>query len=837
MPFFNNSKKETRTISDLKTVLDNLLLLIESIKGDYDLDKIFEIIGSEFKKVGASVIISVMDNQKENLIIRYVSVYDGVVWIPKVKRIPLDKIDVYPLVFEKKVSIFCKRNISLLKSNFPELNDIKYFYKLNEINSIIVPLILKNEILGFVEILSTTINQADLDAVHWFSRKLTDSIAHVILFQEIKKSEERYRDLFENSKEGFFILNERKRRFIEVNKGLCGITGYTADELLNMNYLVLFDETEREKIRKFGMKRLRGFFGTADSPNLYDTKIRTKKGEIRFVEMNIARIMNQEEWFCILNDVTEKKVAEKDLKERDSLFKLRFEKSGDGNMYMDDDILFDCNEAGLKMFGFKNKEDIFGMRHSDISSERQSDGISSDIKQKGLIKQALKEGGVRFEWIYKKADRTEFPAEVVLTVIPQSNKKILHLAIRDITERKLAEEESQKLSEFNKRIFDNAPVSIIVLDKKGIIVSVNKLAMALMRKTYDQAINRKLIETNTIKKKTDLKKAYESLLQKGGLLYYEKLPYIAKDSKAKKYLNIIAVPLLDKRGKIDGAISMAINNTESVLAKKKLERMNLNLEKKIRERTKELDKTNKVLATALELKSQFIADASHELRTPLTVIQGNLDLAEREISGKNVEVPDNFGIINQEVDHMINILSDLTLLTNSDSDQLNLNFEKVNLARLIETTSRSLRIMADQKNIKITHEKIKPDLQIFGDETQLEKLLINIVRNAIKYGKDNGWVKIGVEENGDKIIIKIEDNGIGISKSDLPYIFERFYRSDHARAMSEGGSGLGLAICKWIAEAHGGMINVESLLGKGSKFTISLNTNPTEKNEEKTSLF
>jgi len=119
------------------------------------------------------------------------------------------------------------------------------------------------------------------------------------------------------------------------------------------------------------------------------------------------------------------------------------------------------------------------------------------------------------------------------------------------------------------------------------------------------------------------------------------------------------------------------------------------------------------------------------------------------------------------------------------------------------------------------NNKLK-DLKIMGDEKYLEKLFINLFRNAIIYGKENGTIIVDIEKVKNKAIIKITDDGIGISKADLPYIFERFYRTDKARMMTNIGTGLGLAIAKSVAESHGGTISATSTEGKGTTFTVEL---------------
>jgi len=396
------------------------------------------------------------------------------------------------------------------------------------------------------------------------------------------------------------------------------------------------------------------------------------------------------------------------------------------------------------------------------------------------------------------------------------------ITVHDITQQKKAEEEVRRLNEFNERILHNAPVSIVVLDKKGEIISANGLAKKLMEKPNKILIGRKLIETKEIKKNPYLVKQYQALLGEGKIFYFDNLAYTPKNSKKRKHLNLIAVPLFGQDGQIEGGISMALDNTETILAKKNLENLNRQLEVKVMSRTKELDKINKKLSQAINLKSKFIADASHELRTPLTVIQGNLDLAIREAQQIENEPPETYSLILQEVERMTDILGDLTMLTNIDSGSEQLAYEEVDLGKLIIAVGQSLKILADQKKIALIYKKGAKNIKIYGDEAKLEKLLLNIVRNAIKYTESKGSVKMKVNSDGKKVLISVEDNGIGIPREDLPFIFERFYRVDKSRSRNEGGTGLGLSICKWITDAHGGYMSVDSGLGEGSAFNIYL---------------
>lgn len=291
------------------------------------------------------------------------------------------------------------------------------------------------------------------------------------------------------------------------------------------------------------------------------------------------------------------------------------------------------------------------------------------------------------------------------------------------------------------------------------------------------------------------------------------------------YYRFNMFPIKNELGVVDQVVFVIKDITENKLAENKIEELNKNLEKKVKTRTQQLDQVNKELKKAIELKSNFISDASHELRTPLTIIQGNIDLELQDLKRRGQKIPEFYEIIQKELTRMTGILSDLTDLTNSDAKTEKIEQEIVSLNILAKTAIRSLNILANQKNIQLELAKNNPNINIIGDEQKLEKLILNIIRNAIKYTDVGGWIKVHLEEKNKLAKIVVEDNGIGIPPEDLPYIFERFYRVDKARSRQEGGTGLGLSICKWIAEAHGGTINVESKEGEGSKFILELPIN------------
>jgi heavy metal sensor kinase len=217
---------------------------------------------------------------------------------------------------------------------------------------------------------------------------------------------------------------------------------------------------------------------------------------------------------------------------------------------------------------------------------------------------------------------------------------------------------------------------------------------------------------------------------------------------------------------------------------------------------------------------QFSSDASHELRTPLTVLKGQSELAlgkERKPEEYQEVISSNL----EEVQYMSKVLEDLFLLSKSDENQIALDCESVDLKSLIEEVCKHAEIIASDKNVKIVIAYLE-GVQVYGDPVRLRQMIWNVVVNGIKYTQHGGEVKISTRHKEGGVLITIQDNGIGISEEDLPLIFNRFYRVDKARSRQEGGTGLGLSICKFIVDAHKGSIDIESKLGKGTKFKITL---------------
>lgn len=226
------------------------------------------------------------------------------------------------------------------------------------------------------------------------------------------------------------------------------------------------------------------------------------------------------------------------------------------------------------------------------------------------------------------------------------------------------------------------------------------------------------------------------------------------------------------------------------------------------------------LEDAVQNSKRFVADASHELRTPLAVLRGELENLGQD-ARLDEAARDTIGSMLEEVERLTKIVEGLVALSRLDAGEAKAEWVRFDLAELATTTADQMNLLAEDKGISVQCGS-KQNVMVEGDRARLKQVVVNLLDNAIKYTSGGGTIQLNVTRQNGHAILDVADSGIGIPAEAVPHVFERFFRVDKARSRDQGGAGLGLSIVKSICTAHNAEVQVESAVGKGSRFRIKL---------------
>jgi two-component system, OmpR family, phosphate regulon sensor histidine kinase PhoR len=325
---------------------------------------------------------------------------------------------------------------------------------------------------------------------------------------------------------------------------------------------------------------------------------------------------------------------------------------------------------------------------------------------------------------------------------------------------------------------------VIMTDSKGTLLLANAAAESLFSFQESQAIGKPLIEVV-------FNYEIEQLLQKCTTTNQKQIAFL--DTTSGRFLRAIAVPL--KTDQVIGALLLFQDLTE--------------------------------IRTMQTMRREFVGNVSHELRTPLAAIKAIVEtLQDGALEDKEV-AQDFLNKVDDEVNKTTQMVNELIELTRIETGKANLKLEPLNIIALIEEVVTRLRPQAERKQIHIMTAFPENIPLVQADKERIQQVVTNILHNAVKFTAPEGQIRICAEAASAEVTVRVQDTGIGISKEDLPRIFERFFKADKSR--SQSGSGLGLAIAKHIIMAHNGKIWVDSQEGKGSTFGFSLPISPNHK--------
>jgi two-component system phosphate regulon sensor histidine kinase PhoR len=327
-------------------------------------------------------------------------------------------------------------------------------------------------------------------------------------------------------------------------------------------------------------------------------------------------------------------------------------------------------------------------------------------------------------------------------------------------------------------VLANMTDGVMMVDMEGKIVLANQATEKLFNFWEKDVINRPLIEVVYDHEADEILKLCLRTSQTQTAQF--------ESAISKRFLRVIAIPLIEDS--LTGALLLFQDLTE--------------------------------LRSLQTMRRELIGNISHELRTPIAGIKAMIEtLKEGAIDDKQAAT-DFLSRIDGEVDHMTQIVTELTELSHIETGRAELRMAPLNLNLLVEEVAAQLKPLAQRQQVIIATDLATDLPTVRADNNRIRQALVNLVHNAIKFNHPGGRVTVSTNVDRESVIVNVSDTGIGISKEDLPHVFERFYKADKAR--SQGGSGLGLAIAKHAVQAHGGSIWGRSDEGKGSTFSFSL---------------
>ena len=502
----------------------------------------------------------------------------------------------------------------------------------------------------------------------------------------------------------------------------------------------------------------------------------------------------------VLQDITDRKRAEEALRKSEEKFKSIFEGSNDAIMLLNEKGFFDCNPQTYKMFGINSKEEFIKLNPSELSPPNQLDGKNSFESSNEKIRTAYQQGINRFNWIHRRFNGEDFPAEVLLSVFNLGSEQVLQATVRDISERKRAEEEITMLAYSLKSI--NECVSITDMENKILFVNASFL------KTYGYNENELVGKNITIVRlpntTPDLVKEILPATIHGG--WQGELLNKRKDG-SKFHIYLSTTMIKDKDDKSLGLIGVATDITELKRAEEELI--------KAKEKAEQSDK----------LKSEFLAQMSHEIRTPLNAIVGNVDYLNESFGQKmDSDAHDCFDGINLASKRIIRTIDLILNVAELQTSGYKPRFVKVDLnSEILNKLNQEHQLSAKQKGIEFIYTCKEKDTKVIADEYSITQIFANLIDNAIKYTK-KGKVEILLGKNSTgNIMVEIKDTGIGMSKEFLPKLFEPFVQEVRGFSRTYDGNGLGLALVKKYCEINNASIEVESEKNVGSTFRVIVN--------------
>ncbi len=588
----------------------------------------------------------------------------------------------------------------------------------------------------------------------------------------------KYASIIETALDGFWIT-DLEGRFLEVNDSYCRMTGYSRQELLQMS---VFDveaaETRDETARHMSRVIERG-------SDLFETRHRRKDGSLMDVQVSTNFLpLHGGRFFVFLRDITAQKRAERELTAEKELLETIMENTDTHLAYLDRDLKFVRVNSMYASGSGHSAEELIGKEHFAMFPDEENERIFREVRDSGepvtyrdkpfeFADQPWR-GITYWDWsLIPIKDASGRVQGLVLSLVDTTGRRWVELALEQ--------------SEANYRtLVEASPDGIIALEPGGRVIDANDTMCALLGRGREEVRGRDIKDFTFGVSVKEVEEFRQRLLRERG---YELEMSAARPDGRSVPLWTKMVGLFGPGGELDRILVYARDISE----RKKLD----------------------------QLKDEFTSMVSHELRTPLTVVIGALSTVHSE--WERLDPQDIRGLVKDaslEAEALNHLLGNLLELSRAQAERLFLNAEEVDVGALLRRTVDKIKPQAPAHAFTVELPAALPPVK--ADPIRVERIIYNLLENAVKYSPPGGEIKAFARKDGDFLVVGVADRGIGISRSQQAKLFAPFQRLEEAKSVRDRGVGLGLMVCRRLAEAHGGTIRMESEPGQGSTFFFSL---------------
>jgi PAS domain S-box-containing protein len=634
--------------------------------------------------------------------------------------------------------------------------------------------------------------------------------------KQLRESEERYRSLVENMNDVVMEVDNRGS-LCYISPNYATVSGYALEDEMVGSILAHVHPDDLPQI----LKKLET--ATVQRESL-TYRVQNKDGQWRWLEANSSPYQTADGNLRVINvvrDITERKQAEKQLRESEERFRTVADFTHDWEYWLDENkqlryISPSCR--GITGYGREEFE-------KDVSLLQKIVHPDDRAKLEAHVVEEFESAEpIPLDFRIITADgRERWIAHVCQRVYAADGQaRGRRVSNRDITDRKQAEEALHASEARFATIFKFSPVAIGLTSlPDNILFDVNPAWLELTGFKREEAIGHTPMELNIWADLGERESLVQAVRKYGRVQGFEMLLRRRLGEIASLLMSAETITLADK----PYLVTMALDITERKHAEEVLLELNQTLEERIKDRTAELTSVNIELKQAMRVKDEFLASMSHELRTPLTGILGLSEILQMKTYGElNQRQMGAIKTISESGRHLLELINDILDLAKVEAGKLDLDFSRFSVLDVCQASLQLTKGMAKKRYQEVQFTPPVEPTFIYADARRVKQILVNLLSNAIKFTPDNG--ELGLEFHSDAeaktVQLVVWDKGIGIKEEYLPRLFKPFEQIDGRLSREYTGTGLGLSLVHRLVEMHHGSIQVESVFGEGSRFTVAL---------------